>query len=82
MRTLAYFFCVLFFSGCMLNYHTGIQKLNENQFKAKIYNSLNLEDHNSFNFGFYNIPNKFETNDKLLEHISQKILIEVSKKLG
>lgn len=55
---------------------------DENPFKAKIYNSLNLEDHHSFNFGFYNIPNKFETNDKLLEHISQKILIEVSKKLG
>jgi len=34
MRNLAYFFCVLFFSGCMLNYHTGIQKLNENDLAA------------------------------------------------
>lgn len=55
---------------------------DQDKFTEKINTSLSLEDQAHFHFGYYNLPNNFESNGKLLEYISHKILIEVNKKLG
>ena len=52
-----------------------------NEFATKINLALEKNEDN-FAFEIYPMPRQFENNNKMLEYISQKILIEVSKKVS